>query len=364
MLARLLIHISKPLETAGRKAMGANVLLYYASPAAGYFASDIFGKERMDFMKQIKRLRRRGFALFLALAVCMSTLQITAFADDGSGNAGVESSESGNESYTSNDDTSSSDADSDAGSSDTSSDAGGSDTSSDAGSSDNSSTDFGTDSGSSSDAGSGTTDGTDSGTDSNDTTDTSDGTGSDVDSGTDAGDNADSDTKTEVITNDPQDISPEEGAGRIPEDATVKNDSTTTTNPENGDSTTTTTTDKEWSNTTTENGEYGDVTSGGKTEEVDKLTGSDAASNLDSIEDGTYTKTDTQDKTDVETVVTGGEHRTDNETVDANGNKIGDSFEMSGQETTTTTETTTTKTETTEVKKETDEEKTSIIHFK
>jgi hypothetical protein len=31
--------ISKPLETAGRKAKGAKVLRYYASPAAGHFAS-------------------------------------------------------------------------------------------------------------------------------------------------------------------------------------------------------------------------------------------------------------------------------------------------------------------------------------
>ena len=31
--------ISKPLEITGRKAMGAKVLRYYASPAAGYFAS-------------------------------------------------------------------------------------------------------------------------------------------------------------------------------------------------------------------------------------------------------------------------------------------------------------------------------------
>ena len=32
--------ISKPLETVGRKAMGAKVRRRYASPAAGYFASD------------------------------------------------------------------------------------------------------------------------------------------------------------------------------------------------------------------------------------------------------------------------------------------------------------------------------------
>ncbi len=38
--------ISKPLETAGRKAMGAKVLLYYASPAAGHFASVC--KQRKD----------------------------------------------------------------------------------------------------------------------------------------------------------------------------------------------------------------------------------------------------------------------------------------------------------------------------
>lgn len=45
MPARLRI-ISKPLETAGRKAMGAKVPRYYASPAAGYFASESFSKER------------------------------------------------------------------------------------------------------------------------------------------------------------------------------------------------------------------------------------------------------------------------------------------------------------------------------
>ncbi len=45
MPARPLIIISKPLEMAGRKAKGAKVLetkrrQYYASPAAGYFASE------------------------------------------------------------------------------------------------------------------------------------------------------------------------------------------------------------------------------------------------------------------------------------------------------------------------------------
>ena len=40
MAARPLIIISKPPEMTGRKAMGAKVLTRYASPAAGYFASE------------------------------------------------------------------------------------------------------------------------------------------------------------------------------------------------------------------------------------------------------------------------------------------------------------------------------------
>ena len=38
-------YISKPLETVGRKAMGAKVRLHYASPVAGVFASEIFAKK-------------------------------------------------------------------------------------------------------------------------------------------------------------------------------------------------------------------------------------------------------------------------------------------------------------------------------
>ena len=40
MAAQPLIIISKPPEMTGRKAMGAKVLTRYASPAAGYFASE------------------------------------------------------------------------------------------------------------------------------------------------------------------------------------------------------------------------------------------------------------------------------------------------------------------------------------
>ena len=62
--------ISKPLETVGRKAMGAKVLRYYASPAAGNFASVIWQREEY-FMSKKKTVesRKRTTALFKSAVV-------------------------------------------------------------------------------------------------------------------------------------------------------------------------------------------------------------------------------------------------------------------------------------------------------
>ena len=72
--------ISKPLEITGRKAMGAKVLRRYASPAAGYFASETYRKERKIYLKEIKTMSRRIFALFLSLVMCLSLVNISVFA--------------------------------------------------------------------------------------------------------------------------------------------------------------------------------------------------------------------------------------------------------------------------------------------
>ena len=76
-------YTGKTSETVGRKAMGAKVLTYYASPAAGYFAS-VFAKkgkisERKNMKKRIKKSVKRILAVLLVLVMCMSMVDVTTF---------------------------------------------------------------------------------------------------------------------------------------------------------------------------------------------------------------------------------------------------------------------------------------------
>lgn len=89
MLAGL--RFRKPRETVGRKVMGAKVRQFFgkthhASPAAGLFASAIC-KERNKHMSKTNYLRKRVLALFLALTMCLSLVQVTAFASEDGGQA-------------------------------------------------------------------------------------------------------------------------------------------------------------------------------------------------------------------------------------------------------------------------------------
>jgi len=83
MLAGL--QLSKPRETVGRKANFRGLKRgppRHASPAAGYFASGI-AKKGKTIMKQVLRTAaKRALSLFLVLVMCLSLLQITAFAAD------------------------------------------------------------------------------------------------------------------------------------------------------------------------------------------------------------------------------------------------------------------------------------------
>ncbi len=60
-----------------------------ASPAAGYFASELRKERKRFLMKTWKATLKRGFSLFLAFTMCLSMLQLTVLAVDESGDTGT-----------------------------------------------------------------------------------------------------------------------------------------------------------------------------------------------------------------------------------------------------------------------------------
>lgn len=136
-------------------------------------------------------------------------------------------------------------------------------------------------------------------------------------------------------------VSPSEAP--VPDDAGTDTKTSETTDA-SGNTTTSTTTDKTWSSEDHETSEF----------ESTGTTGS-IPDDILSAEDGTYSKTETEAKTDTDTTVTGSEHREEHETADAGGNKTSDGWSVEGSQDTEIKNTTTVKDTTTTVTKETGE---------
>lgn len=107
-------------------------------------------------------------------------------------------------------------------------------------------------------------------------------------------------------------------------------------------------------------GEYDDktlVSDSNEAKNVDDLKSGDQEA-LETLPDGTYSKTEAQGKVDVDVQVKGEENYTQDDSYNEDGDRVAASLEVNGTQTTTTTTTNTTKTTTTEVSKESEVKKT------